>query len=191
MQKLLPNIVFSPRGKDGALSSLTWFFYHIQDGLPTGVFIVLESDNTVFLIFIGTIHCIFSRVLWSAEGQNMEKWKTCQFLEDEVYSNSYHWSSGKTWQETLCLTLVTMPRFKITIIPGSHWPSLIYFVPNRPIWFLFLLLEGTCCDNIMHSDSKPVSPLTNCVILDKLFELIEFLHLQKKDYASLIGLMGS
>lgn len=44
--------------------SLTRLFYHIQDGLSTGVFIVLEPDDTVIFILVGAIHCILASVLW-------------------------------------------------------------------------------------------------------------------------------
>lgn len=55
----------SPSGKGrDPRGSLTWLFYHIQNGLSTGVFIVLESDDTVILILVGTIHSILASVLW-------------------------------------------------------------------------------------------------------------------------------
>ena len=47
----------------GSRGSRTWLFYHAGRGLSTGVFTVLESDDTVFLILIGTVHHILASVL--------------------------------------------------------------------------------------------------------------------------------
>lgn len=60
----------------GPQGSLTWLFYHIQDGLPTGVFIVLESDDTVILILVCTIHGIPATVPWGAGEERVSSWKT-------------------------------------------------------------------------------------------------------------------
>jgi hypothetical protein len=64
------SLSLSPGSRGRVSASLTWLFNHIQDGLSTGIFIVLEPDNTVILILVGTIHCILASVLWDEGGEN-------------------------------------------------------------------------------------------------------------------------
>lgn len=53
------------------MQNLTWLFDHKQDGLTTGLFIVLEALDTVVLVFIGAVDCIFVMEDWCWEGENV------------------------------------------------------------------------------------------------------------------------
>lgn len=72
-----PNVVLPlpGGGARGPQGPLTWLFYHIQDRLSAGVFKVLESDDTVIFVLVGTIHCILAGVLWErGKDGRMKKW---------------------------------------------------------------------------------------------------------------------
>lgn len=120
----------------GAWGSLTWLFYHIQDGLSTGVFIVLEYDDTVILILVGAIHCILASVRWK-RGEDERMRKIGQFLEDGFISEPYSWNFCEIMQQkTLRLTLGKVPGFEMAVVPGNclQMTLSVYFVPHRPLF---------------------------------------------------------
>lgn len=71
------------------ISPLTWLFNKIEEGLSTGVFIILEVLNTVILILVAAVHGVLLVKDWgeqmiinSATEQNM--------LHEELQSHSVY-----------------------------------------------------------------------------------------------------
>lgn len=162
-------------GARGPRASLTWLFYHIQDGLSTGVFIVLESDDTVILILVGAIHCILAGVLWK-RGEHERMKKISQFLKDGVISEHHSWNFCEIMQQkTLHLTLGKVPRFEVAVVPGNCLQLTLTDVlcPSPPLFGSYSFLRKEHDIIVLHNLIQSLAlPRTSCVTLGKLLDLM-------------------